>query len=84
MKGEKNGKPVSYYIYTGMNHERCWKKYNNSATAWTVGVPLAIAGILFAQGKITQKGVFPPEMMDPEPFVKMLPKYGMLFEDKKL
>lgn len=84
VNGEKNGKPVSYYIYTGMNHERCWKKYNNSATAWTVGVPLAIAGILFAQGKITQKGVFPPEMMNPEPFVKMLPKYGMLFEDKKL
>jgi len=83
-RGEKNGKPVSYYIYTGMNHERCWKKYNNSATAWTVGVPLAMAAILFAQGKVTRKGVFPPEMMDPEPFVKMLPKYGMLFEDKKL
>ncbi len=84
VKGEKDGKDVGHYIWTGMNHEACWKKYKNSATAWTVGVPLAMAARLFAQGKIKMKGVFPPEMMDPGPFVKMLPKYGMLFKEKKL
>jgi len=40
--------------------------------------------MLFAQGKITQKGVFPPEMLDPEPVVKMLPKVGMNCVVKKL
>ncbi len=83
-KGEKDGKDVAYYIYTSMNHEDCWNKYKHSATAYTVGVPLAIGAILFAQGRIGQKGVFPPEMLDPQPFVEMLPKYGMNCIEKKL
>lgn len=82
--GVKDGKEVGYYIYTSMNHKDCWNKYKHSATAYTVGVPIAIGAILFAQGKITQKGVFPPEMLDPKPFVDMLPKYGMNCVEKKL
>ena len=35
-------------------------------------------------GGIDQEGVFPPEMMDPDPFIKMLPKYGMNYNEKKL
>jgi saccharopine dehydrogenase-like NADP-dependent oxidoreductase len=83
-KGVKDGKEVGYYIWTQMNHEDCYKRYGHSATAYTVGVPIAIGAILFAQGKIQRKGVFPPEMLDPEPFVKMLPKFGMNCLEKKL
>jgi saccharopine dehydrogenase-like NADP-dependent oxidoreductase len=83
-KGTKDGKDVGYYIYTSMNHQDCWNKYHHSATAYTVGVPVAIGAILFAQGKVDQKGVFPPEMLDPQPFVDMLPKYGMNCIVKKL
>jgi saccharopine dehydrogenase-like NADP-dependent oxidoreductase len=82
--GVKDGKEVGHYIWTSLDHKKIWDKYKNSATAWSVGVPLAIAAILFAQGKIKQKGVFPPEMLDPAPFVKMLPKYGMNCLEKKL
>jgi saccharopine dehydrogenase (NAD+, L-lysine-forming) len=77
IKGVKDGKEEGYFIYTSMNHQDCWNKYKHSATAYTVGVPVAIGAILLAQGKISQKGVFPPEMIDPQPFVDMLPKYGM-------
>jgi len=83
-KGTKDGKEEGWWMWTHMNHEDCYKKYQHSATAYTVGVPLAIAAILFARGKITQKGVFPPEMMDPEPFIEMLPKYGMSYYEKKI
>lgn len=82
--GTKDGKDVGYSIHTSMNHQDCWNKYQHSATAYTVGVPMAIGAVLFARGKISQKGVFPPEMMDPKPFVEMLPKYGMNCVLKKL
>jgi saccharopine dehydrogenase-like NADP-dependent oxidoreductase len=82
--GVKDGKDEGYYIYTSMNHQDCWNKYKHSATAYTVGVPLAIGAILFAQGKIGQKGVFPPEMLDPQPVVDMLPRFGMNCIVKKL
>lgn len=83
-KGLKDGKEVSHSFWTTMNHERCHKKYGYSATAYTVGTPFAIGAILFAQGKIKRKGVYPPEMLEPEPFVKMLPKYGMNCLERKL
>ena len=83
-KGVKDGKDAGYFIYTSMNHQDGWNKYKHSATAYTVGAPLAIGAILFAQGKIGQKGVFPPEMLDPQPFVDMLPRFGMNCVVKKL
>ncbi len=82
--GTKNGKSQGWFIYTHMNHQDCYKRYGHSATAYTVGAPLAVGAILFAQGKINMKGVFPPEMLDPEPVVKMLPKFGMNCLEKKL
>jgi saccharopine dehydrogenase (NAD+, L-lysine-forming) len=82
--GVKNGKDQGWFIYTHMNHQDCYRKYGHSATAYTVGAPLAIGAILFARGKVETKGVFPPEMLDPEPIVKLLPKFGMNCIEKKL
>jgi saccharopine dehydrogenase (NAD+, L-lysine-forming) len=66
-----------YFSWVQLNHQQTFRKYGHSATAYSVGIPLAIAAILFAQGKITQRGVFPPEMLDPEPWPAMLKKFGM-------
>jgi len=76
-KGIKDGTEVSYFTWVQLSHQQTFKKYGHSATAWSVGIPLAIAAILFAQGKIAQKGVYPPEMLDPKPWPAMLKKYGM-------
>jgi saccharopine dehydrogenase (NAD+, L-lysine-forming) len=82
--GVKDGKDEKHFIYTTMDHKECYDKYGHSATAYTVGVPLAIGAIAFAQGKVPQRGVFPTEMLDPKPIVDMLPKYGMNCIEKKL
>ncbi len=76
-KGVKDGKEVGYFIWVQLNHKDIFRKYGHSATAYSVGVPLAVAAKLFARGKITQKGVFPPEMMDPSPWPEELSKLGM-------
>jgi saccharopine dehydrogenase (NAD+, L-lysine-forming) len=76
-KGLKDGIDAMYFSWVQLNHQQTFRKYGHSATAYSVGIPLAIAAILFAQGKITQRGVFPPEMLDPEPWPAMLKKFGM-------
>jgi saccharopine dehydrogenase (NAD+, L-lysine-forming) len=76
-KGLKDGIEAMYFSWVQLNHQQTFRKYGHSATAYSVGIPLAIAAILFAQGKITQRGVFPPEMLDPEPWPAMLKKFGM-------
>ena len=83
-KGTKGGKAAGHYMWTSLDHKKCYQKWNNSATAWSVGVPAAISAILWAQGKVPLKGVFPPEMMNPDPFIKMLPKFGMNYNEKKV
>jgi len=83
-KGTKDGKSAGHYMWTSLDHKKCYQKWNNSATAWSVGVPAAISAILWAQGKVPMKGVFPPEMMNPDAFIKMLPKFGMNYSEKKL
>ena len=77
VKGVRDGQDVSYFHWIQLNHEKTFKKYGHSATAYSVGVPLAIAAILFARGKVPMKGVFPPEMLDPAPWPEMLKKHGM-------
>lgn len=84
VKGTKDGRDAGHFIWTQLNHKDCHKKHGYSATAYSVGVPFAIGALLFAQGKIKLKGVYPPEMLDPKPFVEMLPKYGMNCLEKKL
>jgi len=76
-KGVKDGQEVSYFSWVQLNHEETFRKYGHSATAYSVGIPLAIAATLYAQGRINMRGVFPPEMLDPAPWPAMLKKYGM-------
>ena len=84
VSGTKDGRDQGWFFYTHMNHQECFKRTGHSATGYTVGAPFAIAAILFAQGKINMKGVFPPEMIDPQPYIKMLPRFGMSYHEKKL
>jgi saccharopine dehydrogenase (NAD+, L-lysine-forming) len=77
VKGIKEGQEISLFRWIQLNHEKTFRKYGHSATAYSVGVPLAIAAILLARGKIPMKGVFPPEMLDPSPWPEMMKKYGM-------
>ena len=39
------------------------------------GIPVAMAAILMSQGKITAKGIYPPEgCIDPGDFISLIPK----------
>ncbi|MGQ9588126.1 MAG: hypothetical protein ACUVT7_07090 [Thermoplasmata archaeon] len=55
-KGIKDGQEVSYYTWIQLNYEETFKKHGHSATAYSVGVPLATATMLYAQGNIRRKG----------------------------
>src|SRR5690606_17474885 len=56
VKGLKDGQKVSY-IYTTMSSE---------STGESTGIPAAVGAELIAKGKITQRGVIAPEVLDPK------------------
>jgi saccharopine dehydrogenase-like NADP-dependent oxidoreductase len=81
--GKKDGQRIMHYIWNTMSHEECWKEYKATATPTQVAIPTAIAVTLFAQGKIQERGVFTPEMLDPKPILNAFTKYGFKWEEMK-
>ena len=77
IKGIKEGKEKSYYIYNICDHEKAFKEVGSQAISYTTGVPAMIGAMMVLTGKWNGKGVFNMEQFDPEPFMKELPRYGL-------
>jgi lysine 6-dehydrogenase len=67
--GEKDGRPAHYW-YTEVG-----------PMVPATGIPAALGALMLAEGKISQRGVFPPEaVIDPDPFFASLEPYGLKAE----
>jgi saccharopine dehydrogenase (NAD+, L-lysine-forming) len=82
IKGEKDGKPVSRYIYNVSDHESCFKETNAQGVSYTTGVPAMIGAKMMLQEKWMQPGVWNMEQFDPDPFMDDLNQYGLPWTDK--
>jgi saccharopine dehydrogenase (NAD+, L-lysine forming) len=82
IKGEKDGKPVSRYIYNVSDHESCFKETNAQGVSYTTGVPAMIGAKMMLQDKWMQPGVWNMEQFDPDPFMDDLNQYGLPWTDK--
>jgi saccharopine dehydrogenase (NAD+, L-lysine-forming) len=77
VKGIKDGKEKSIYIYNICNHEDCFREVGSQAISYTTGVPAMIGGMMIATGKWFGAGVFNMEQMDPDPFMAQLSVHGL-------
>lgn len=81
MKGVKNGKPRTYYIYNICDHEACYREVQSQAISYTTGVPAMIGAMMMVTGKWKGHGVFNMEQLDPDPFMAALGKYGLPWQE---
>ncbi len=81
VKGEKDGKPVSRYIYNVCDHEECFKETCAQGVSYTTGVPAMIGAKMMLEGKWKQPGVWNMEQWDPDPFMEDLNRYGLPWHD---
>lgn len=77
IKGIKNGKEKTYYIYNNCNHEDAYKETGTQAVSYTTGVPAAIGAMMYLKGIWKKPGVFNVEEFDPDPFMEALNKLGL-------
>lgn len=78
VKGWKNGKWREVFIYNNCDHAKCYKEVESQAISYTAGVPPVAAAILVAQGIWNPKTMVNVEELDPEPFIKVLDRIGLL------
>jgi saccharopine dehydrogenase (NAD+, L-lysine-forming) len=80
-QGEKNGKPVTYYLYNVCDHQACYREVGSQAVSYTTGVPAMIGASLVLTGKWKVPGVHNIEEFDPDPFMAALNQFGLPWQE---
>ena len=77
VKGKSGGTDVAYKLSTMASHEVSYKRLHENGTSFLTGVVPAVLIRMLAEGKIKQKGVIPPECLDPLPLLRELGHDGV-------
>jgi len=77
IRGKKDGKEQSYYIYNNCSHEAAYKETGAQGVSYTTGVPAMIGAKMVLTGEWSGAGVFNVEQFNPDPFLEDLAKYGL-------
>lgn len=77
IKGLKDGKEVSYYVYNNCSHEAAYKETGAQGVSYTTGVPAMIGAMMFFKGEWRKAGVYNVEEFNPDPFMEQLNIHGL-------
>ncbi len=77
IKGLKDGKEVTYYVYNNCSHEAAYKETGTQGVSYTTGVPAMIGAMLFLKGLWKKPGVYNVEEFNPDPFMEQLNIQGL-------
>ena len=82
IRGIKDGKERTYYIYNNCDHEKAFQETGTQAVSFTTGVPAALGASMWAKGLWLGAGVFNVEEFDPDPFLAELGPQGLPWVEK--
>lgn len=77
IRGIKDGKELTYYVYNNCSHEAAYKETGAQGVSYTTGVPATIGARMFMEGLWRKPGVYNVEEFDPDPFMDQLNKQGL-------
>jgi saccharopine dehydrogenase (NAD+, L-lysine-forming) len=77
IRGVKNGKKKTYYIYNNCKHQDAYKETGAQGVSYTTGVPAMIGAMMCMTGQWKRPGVYNVEEFDPDPFMKQLNSHGL-------
>ena len=83
IKGLKDGKEHTYYIYNNSSHQAAYNETGMQGVSYTTGVPAMIGAMMFLKGIWKRPGVWNVEEFDPDPFMEQLNKQGLPWHELK-
>ena len=83
IKGVKDGKEKTYYIWNNCSHAAAYKETGTQGVSYTTGVPAMLGAMMVLQGKWSGAGVFNVEEFDPDPFLAKLGEFGLPWHEKE-
>jgi saccharopine dehydrogenase (NAD+, L-lysine forming) len=82
IKGIKDGKVRTHYVWNNCSHVDAYKETGTQAVSYTTGVPAMIGARMILEGKWSGKGVFNVEEFNPDPFMERLNLDGLPWHEK--
>ena len=82
IKGVKDGKERSYYIWNNCSHEAAYKETGTQGVSYTTGVPAALGAAMMLGGLWSGRGVFNVEQFNPDPFLDLLGPWGLPWHEQ--
>jgi saccharopine dehydrogenase (NAD+, L-lysine-forming) len=82
IRGIKDGKERTYYIWNNCSHEAAFKETGAQGVSYTTGVPAMLGAMMVLTGKWSGKGVFNVEEFDPDPFLDRLGEKGLPWHEQ--
>jgi len=84
IKGIKNGKEKTYYIWNNCKHQSAYDETGAQGVSFTTGVPAMLgAAMLVTKKWDLGAGVFNVEEFNPDPFLDELGKWGLTWHEKE-
>ena len=77
VRGRSKGQPRSVFLYNICDHRAAYEEVESQAISYTAGVPAVTAALLLSSGEWAKPGVNNIEQLDPDPFLKLMPKMGL-------
>ncbi len=77
IKGVKDGKPRTYFIWNNCKHQDAWTDVKAQGVSYTTGVPAMLGAKLMMNGTWMKPGVYNVEEFNPDPFMAEIGKYGL-------
>jgi len=82
IRGVKNGKPQTYYIWNNCHHAKAYKETRAQGVSYTTGVPAMTGAMMLMTGAWSGAGVFNVEQFNPDPFLKKLAEHGLPWKEE--
>jgi saccharopine dehydrogenase (NAD+, L-lysine-forming) len=82
IRGIKDGKERTYYIWNNCSHEAAYKETGTQGVSYTTGVPAMLGAKMMLTGKWTGHGVFNVEQLNPDPFLAELGDSGLPWHEQ--
>lgn len=82
IRGIKDGKDRTYFVWNNTEHAFAYRDTKSQGISYTTGVPAMIGAMMCLTSQWSGKGVFNVEQLDPDPFMKALPIYGLPWHEE--
>lgn len=83
IRGVASGEDCLHKFYATLSHEEAYVKNRSNATSYLTGTPTAVCASMLGTGRVENRGVIVPELLDAAQFIEEARKFELQVQHEK-